>query len=226
MIVTYPVKIHFNGCSCKFYKNKVKRENEILVAPYRKEDIKKRYYCYETIEQLLRDKKLYPDNCLCTHSTGVYNGGIVLLSESCLEKYCLTESDELVEIEFKKLVDIKNLPDNSNLINVFCTLFPSIDNYYVLIGKTRDAKEKNYTFPKGKINIDDSIDKRNKTIVLRGSNPAEECCFREFEEEIGMSIKNSSSECVNQIQIRKDMNLNFLPHRVIINNFLLKIIII
>jgi hypothetical protein len=113
----------------------------------------------------------------------------------------------------EKFESIQTCDDNSHLINKFISFYPSLKQYYTLIGITQGSgKVDNYTFPKGKLSFDD------KTL--------EDCCFREFTEETGKTFLNNETELQIQIEKRNTHNIRFVPHSIIINNFYLRIIIV
>lgn len=203
--VDYSVKIHLFGCKCKYYRSKIKDNKRILVSPYKKEDFNKLYFIYDSYKSLFDDLNIFSDHCLCTYHDGIYNGGVVIISEN-KDTLQIENSDELMGVSYKKFDDIKDKNDNSHLINHFCEYFPSLKNYYTVIGITNGTE--NFTFPKGKISITD--------------NSIDECCYREFYEETKCVLTDEIIK--NQRNKRKEMNLEYIPLDVIIDNFLLKII--
>jgi hypothetical protein len=215
--ISYPVKIHLPDCKCNHYRGKVRdRKKNILVSPHVKRDFNQKYYIYDSYEEFEKDIELFTNNCICTYSNGIYNGGIVLLSKNKTPNLNFSESKELINLQFAKLRDIQNIQDNSNLINKFCQLFPSFLSLYTLIGETikfvdEENHNVNHTFPKGKISAGESVN---------------ECCHREFYEETNCNLDKKIISADYQINIRKSMNLDVLPLNIIINNFYLIIILI
>jgi len=214
--ICHPMKIHFPGCKCKHYRDKISNPNHILVSPYIKRNFNEKYYVYDSIISFNKDKHIFVNNCLCTHSDGVYNGGIVLLSLSQTNNIQFSESNELTNLQFTKLEHIQHVEDNSNLINEFCKLFPSFLYLYTLIGETitfynEEESKVNHTFPKGKISIGESV---------------VECCYREFFEETNCTLDKNIINPEYQLNIRKSLNIDVLPLNIIINNFFLILIVI
>ena len=212
--VKHTMKIHYPRCQCRHSRNNTKY-GQVLVSPCRKEDYNKKTYLFESIIELNKYIHLFPDNCVCTYSNGKYNGGVILISENNRVNYCNNESHELEKIMFKRFSEIKNLRDNSNLINKFCSYFPDLSNYYTLIGTTKKYEESdsiNYTFPKGKLTFKD----RNTL----------SCCLREFREETGKILHESEINSKIQNKRREKLMLQHIPMEIIINNFCMKIYII
>lgn len=212
--VQYPVKIHLPGCKCNHYRKKSRHKTQILVSPYKKEDFKKRYYIYDSIETFNLDKHNFVDNCVCTFSDGIYNGGVVILSNTPYTKLSFNDTNELINLHFIKLKEVYNIEDSSGLINNFFKIFPSLYNMYILIGETIQYDETiptNYTLPKGKVIMDET---------------SEECCYREFTEETDCVISDKLKSDKYQLAIRKEKKLLSIPFDIIINRFLLKIIIV
>jgi hypothetical protein len=210
--IKYPVKIHFANCNCSYYKKNSLNKKEIIVAPYRSKEYKKRYFIYNSISDLQKDIMFFEDNCLCTYNNNIYNGGIILLSKYGISNFIISETLEMTNFEFMKISTINSLKDNSSLIQEF---FKKInDNYkeildwYVLIGKTRNTE--NFSFPKGKIKFGETV---------------EMCCYREFEEETNCKLPKMICNSKNQIINRENFNI-FIPLEILINNFILKLIII
>mgnify|MGYP003683058695 CR=1 FL=1 len=212
MEVTYPVKIHYPNCGCKDYLTKSSKKSNFLVCPYTREHYKEPYFQYSNIENLKRNIHRFPLSSVCTYSNGKYNGGVVLISPKKIDSYCVSESDELKEINFMKFSDLIDLPDNSNLINKFIRYFPCLLNFYTLIGITRGYDSVNYTFPKGKLDFNDKS--------------TDYCCLREFKEETGKELLEHDISMIVQNQRRNDCNMSYIPHKVYINNFCLKVIFI
>ena len=210
MMVPYPVKIHLPGCKCKHYKDKIRDNNYILVSPYIKSDFKKKYFVYTCPSTFYLDKHLFIDNCLCTYCDGIYNGGVVIITKNRMSLK-IDDTVELSNVRFEKLSDVAYKPDNSHLINNFHKHFPSLSNYYTIVGNTNNDTE-NYTFPKGKISLCDKS--------------VEECCYREFTEETGCHLKTSIVNKEYQDKMREHYKISYIPYDVIIDNFLLKIIVI
>jgi hypothetical protein len=211
--IDYPVKIHYPGCQCKHYKNKVNHKSYFLISPYKKEDFSKRFFIYDSIDKLQEDINQFPDNCVCTYNSGKYNGGIVIVSKTCIDNFCDENSPELRDIGFKKFETIESCEDNSHLINKFVSFYPCLKQYYTLVGITQNSgKSDNYTFPKGKLSFEDTS--------------IENCCFREFTEETGKTFINHETELQFQNEKRKLYDLQFVPHSIIINNFFLRIIVL
>lgn len=226
--VDYPVKIHFPGCQCRHYRNKITQKSQVLVSPYKKEHFTNQFFVYDSIKRLNEDIEKFSDNCVCTYNNGKYNGGVIVISTTNLDNFCKNKSDELRDIRFIKFDNLDNCKDNSNLINKFTSYYPSLKNFYTLIGITigsgsEESKTKcdnsnesesveNYTFPKGKLSFND------KSI--------EDCCFREFTEETGKTFVANETELQFQINKRKQHNIAYLPHSIIINNFYLRIIVV
>ena len=211
--IDYPVKIHYPGCQCRHYKNKINHKSYFLVSPYKKEDFQKKFYVYDSLSKLKEDIDKYPDNCVCTYNNGKFNGGVIVISEKPIDNFCDKDSQELRDVNFVKFESIQTCDDNSHLINRFISFYPSLKQYYTLIGITQGSgKVDNYTFPKGKLSFDD------KTL--------EDCCFREFTEETGKTFLNNETELQIQIEKRNTHNIRFVPHSIIINNFYLRIIIV
>jgi len=213
ILIQYPVKIHLSGCDCAYYRKKSVNNNEIIVAPYRIEEYKKRYYIYENEVLLKKDIELFEDQCLCTHNKSLcLNGGVVLLSKFGICDMKFKDTDEMINFKFHKIKLINSFLDNSKLINCFYNWIseysPEILDWMVLIGKT--AGTTNFSFPKGKVKYGES---------------SEECAYREFEEETSVELKPSLTQGKFQIAKREKMNIN-LPLEIKFNNFLLKIIII
>lgn len=213
MCVTYPVKIHLAGCTCPYYQKKSTSNKEIIVAPYKMEEYKKRYYIYESETQLKKDINIFEDQCLCTYNkTLSLNGGIALLSKfgNCDMKFI--DSEEMINFNFYKIVTTKNLSDNSKLINEMYNYIASISSDYlewrILIGKTIDTT--NFSIPKGKIKYGET---------------SEECAYREFREETGIGLDDELISPRKQMIQRELYDIN-LPLEIVINNFLIKIIII
>ena len=210
--VYYPVKVHLPNCKCKHYNDKITRKGQVLVSPYIKADFKNRYYLYDSIEEFNMDKGMFINNCLCTHCDGIYNGGVIIITDE-INKLDVSNNDELENLDFVKFKDIKYNNDNSNLINNFCKMFPTLSNWTTLIGNTINQSDIiNYTFPKGKISTYDET--------------SEECCYREFEEETNYQLPPDIISEEKQLQLRKQKNLKYIPLDIIIDNFLLKIIMI
>lgn len=210
-IVNFPVKIHFPGCKCKYYNSKIKNGDEILISPYNKCYFKERYYRYKTFEDFVNDKRMFPNNCLCTYKDGIYNGGVVIITNTP-NILPISNSDELYSVRFELFANIKHEQDNSHLINNFCKLFSCLDDYYTIIGNTIGSEINNCTFPKGKISLEDANN--------------EECCYREFAEETGCILPDCLISSETQMNKRKIYDLEFIPLDIVIDNFLLKIIII
>ena len=211
--VPYSVKIHLAGCTCSYYKKKSFNNCEIIVAPYKIEEYKKRYYIYSSELDLKKDIYLFEDQCLCTYNKlKTYNGGIVLLSKFGICDLKFIDSNEMVDFYFYKISLTKLFPDNSKLIQEFYnyivdTNFNILD-WYILIGKNIGAK--NFSLPKGKIKYGEI---------------SEECAYREFAEETGVQLDKNLVSLKNQLVQREIYTIN-LPLEIIANNFLLKIIII
>ena len=193
--IKYPVKIHYPGCKCNHYNDKTTNNTQILVSPYVKADFKHKYFIYDSIKEFNKDKDRFFNNCLCTHSTGIYNGGVVILSQQCTNDVIEIEnSDELENVRYETLDSIKSSPDNSHLINNFCKLFPSLLEWYTIVGNTvKNNDTINYTFPKGKISICD--------------NTVEDCCYREFEEETKCELSKDVIDDNHQLLQRQKYNL-------------------
>jgi hypothetical protein len=213
IVVQYPVKIHLAGCECSYYIKKSTNNNEIIVAPYKIEEYKKRYYIYENEALLKKDINIFKDQCLCTHNKCLcLNGGVILLSKFGICDMKFKDTDEMINFKFHKIRSINCFPDNSKLIdcfyNLICKTYSEYLDWMVLIGKTIGTS--NFSFPKGKIKYGETSD---------------ECAYREFEEETGVELKISLTEGKYQIAQREKFNIN-LPLEVKFNNFLLKIIII
>jgi hypothetical protein len=211
--IKYPVKIHYPGCTCNHYKDKTSNPNQMLVSPYMKADFRNKFYIYNCESDFVKDKELFIDNCICTHSNGIYNGGVVVITANVPSNFKITNSDELVNVRFELLEDVKNSPDNSHLINTFCKLFSTLLNFYSVIGNTISTKQIiNYTFPKGKISICDKS--------------SEDCCYREFTEETNYILDKTIINEQYQLKMRQKYKIKHIPFDVIIDNFLLKIIVI
>jgi hypothetical protein len=212
--IKYPVKIHYPGCKCNHYNDKTTKNTQILVSPFIKADFKHKYFIYDSIMEFDKDKDRFINNCLCTHCDGIYNGGVVIITQDDNNNVLNIEnSDELENVRFEKLDTVKDSPDNSHLINNFCKLFPSLLSYYSIIGNTiKNNDQINYTFPKGKISICDKI--------------IDDCCYREFTEETKCDLQSDIINQDHQLLMRKNMNLKYIPLDIIIDNFLMKIIII
>ena len=210
--IDYPVKIHFSNCKCPYYKKKSINNNNIIVAPYRFDEFKKRYYIYNSINDLEKDIDYFEDNCLCTHNNNIYNGGVILISKYGLHNLEINDSKEMTNFKFIKIDTIFNLNDNSSLIQEFYKQinehFKELLDWYVLIGNTRNTKY--FSFPKGKIKYGETIDM---------------CCYREFEEETNYKIPDNIISSKNQL-IKRENNNIIVPLEILINNFILKIIII
>ena len=210
--IDYPVKIHFSNCNCSYYKKKSINNNNIIVAPYRFDEFKKRYYIYNSIKDLEKDIDYFEDNCLCTYNNNIYNGGVILLSKYGLYDLEINDSKEMTNFTFVKIDTIFNLNDNSYLIQEFYKQinehFKEFLDWYVLIGNTRNTKL--FSFPKGKIKYGETIDM---------------CCYREFEEETNYRIPDNILSSKNQV-IKRENNNVILPLELLINNFILKLIII
>jgi len=212
MYINYPVKIHYPGCQCRHYRNIIQDKTYILVSPYKYEDFEKLYFIYDDMNKLKNDIIKFPDNCVCTYNKGKYNGGVIVLSDKIIKDFCDNDSSELKDVKFVKFKDVANCQDNSHLINKFIEFFPSLLNFYTLIGVTKYEDDINHTFPKGKLSFQD------KTI--------EDCCFREFTEETGKKFSIDELNHDIQIKNREMIGLNYIPHRIIINNFLMRIIVV
>lgn len=210
--IKYPVKIHFANCNCTYYKKKSLNKKDIIVAPYRSQEYKKKFFIYNSIKDLQKDIKYFQDNCLCTYNQDIYNGGIILLSKYGICNLTINETYEMTNFEFLKISTIKNLKDNSLLIQEFFKEinknFSQILDWYVLIGKTRNTD--NFSFPKGKIKFGETI---------------EMCYLREFEEETNIKLPEIISNSNNQIISREKFDI-LVPLELVINNFILKLIII
>jgi len=211
--VKYPVKIHLAGCECPYYKKKSTNNNEIIVAPYKVEEYKKRYYIYENESLLKKDIELFEDHCLCTHNKSLcLNGGVVLLSKFGISDIKFIDTKEMVNFKFHKIKSINSFEDNSKLIMCFYNWIsetaPELLDWMVLIGKTNGTC--NFSFPKGKIKYGETT---------------EECAYREFEEETGVKLPPILIVGKYQIVQREKFNIN-LPLEIKFNNFLIKIIII
>lgn len=210
--IYYPVKVHLPGCKCKHYNDKTTNSKQVLVSPYIKSDFKKKYFIYDSMDEFNLDKGLFINNCLCTHSDGIYNGGVIIITDE-FKKLNVSNNDELENLEFVKFDDIKYNIDNSNLINNFCKMFPTLSDWTTLIGNTiSQSNVVNYTFPKGKISTYDST--------------SEECCYREFEEETNCQLSSDIISEEKQLQLRVEKKLKYIPLDIIIDNFLMKIIMI
>jgi hypothetical protein len=211
-IINYPVKIHLPDCNCSYYKKKSKNRSEIIVAPYRTEEYKKRYFIYNTIKDLEKDIQYFEDNCVCTYNPNIFNGGVILLSKYGISDFPINETNEMTNFSFLKISNIFNLKDNSALIQEFYkkiyNQYAELFDWYVLIGQTRNTNY--FSFPKGKIKFGETINM---------------CCYREFEEETNYKIPESIISSKNQIIKRENFNI-VLPLEIIINNFILKLIII
>jgi hypothetical protein len=212
-LIQYPVKIHLAGCECPYYKKKSTNNNEIIVAPYKIEEYKKRYYIYENEIFLKKDIELFEDQCLCTYNKCLcLNGGVVLLSKFGISDMKFKDTDEMINFKFHKISSINGFTDNSKLIDCFYNWInetvPELLDFMVLIGKTFGTT--NFSFPKGKIKYGET---------------SEECAYREFEEETGVELKPILTQGKFQIAQREKININ-LPLEIKFNNFLLKIIII
>ncbi len=213
ILIQYPVKIHLAGCECSYYKKKSTKNTEIIVAPYKIEEYKKRYYIYENEDCLRKDIELFADQCLCTHNKCLcLNGGVVLLSKFGISDLKFVDTDEMVNFRFYKIRSTLGFSDNSKLIDNFYNWVsensPEILDWMVLVGKTVGTY--NYSFPKGKIKYGET---------------SEECAYREFEEETGVEIPPSLTQGKFQIAQREKLNIE-LPLEIKFNNFLIKIIII
>ena len=225
--IDYPVKIHFSNCKCSYYQKKSINNNNIIVAPYRLDEFKKRYFIYNSINDLEKDIDYFEDNCLCTSSSllmwpsgtligtynnNIYNGGVILISKYGLHNLEINDSKEMTNFTFLKIDTIFNLNDNSSLIQEFYKQiqnnFKELLDWYVLIGNTRNTKL--FSFPKGKIKYGETIDM---------------CCYREFEEETNYKIPDNIISSKNQLIKRENDNI-IIPLEILINNFILKIIII
>lgn len=210
--VTYPVKIHLPKCKCKHYNDKVTDNTQILVSPYIKEDFRNKYYIYNSMKDFELDKAMFIDNCMCTHSDGIYNGGVIIIAKDDT-KLNTSDNNELEDLRFVKLSNIKDSPDNSKLINQFCKMIPSLLQWNTLIGNTISYNDDiNYTFPKGKISLCD--------------NTSEDCCYREFTEETNFTLEKNITDENYQLEKRRERHLRFIPLDIIIDNFLMKIIMI
>ena len=210
--IDYPVKIHFSNCKCSYYQKKSINNNNIIVAPYRLDEFKKRYFIYNSINELEKDIEYFQDNCLCTYNNNIYNGGVILISKYGLHNLEINDSHEMTNFTFLKIDTIFNLNDNSSLIQEFYKQiqnnFKELLDWYVLIGNTRNTKL--FSFPKGKIKYGETIDM---------------CCYREFEEETNYKIPDNIISSKNQL-IKRENNNIMIPLEIVINNFILKIIII
>lgn len=209
-IVNFPVKIHFPGCKCKHYSDKIKFEGEILVSAYNKCNFKQRYYKYSSMDAFIKDSYMFPDNCLCTYHDNIYNGGVVIITKTP-NILAIKNSDELNSVRYELFKNIKYEPDNSRLINNFCKLFTNFEDYYTIIGETV-GDVKNFTFPKGKISLCDKN--------------VEECCYREFKEETNCILPEFLTKVETQNIKRSLYGLQYVPLDIIIDNFVLKIVII
>jgi hypothetical protein len=212
--ISYSVKIHLAGCECPYYKKKAMNQHEIIVAPYKMEEYKKRYYIYTCETALKKDIDLFEDQCLCTYNKSKpLNGGVVLLSKFGISELKFIDSNEMVNFCFYKIIQIKTLCDNSKLIQEFYNYMtetkPDYLNWCVLVGKTIGTT--NFSFPKGKIKYGET---------------SEECAYREFEEETGVTLDQYLIAPKSQLYQRELYGLEELPLEIIVNNFLLKIIII
>lgn len=210
-IVNFPVKIHFPNCKCKYYNDKIKNHDEILVSAYNKCYFRQRYYRYKTSKDFAKDKHMFPDNCLCTYQDGIYNGGVIIVTKTP-KILNISNSDELYSVRFDLFSNIKYEQDNSRLINNFCKSFPSLDNYYTIVGNTCGNEINNCTFPKGKISLIDA--------------DVEACCYREFTEETNCILPQELKNKETQINKRELNGLQYLPLDFVIDNFVLKIILI
>lgn len=210
-IINIPMKIHFPNCKCKYYNNKIKNKDEILVSAYNKCHFQQRYYRYKTLEDFDRDKYMFPDNCLCTFQDGIYNGGVIIVTKTP-EILNISNSNELYSVRFDLFSNIKHEQDNSHLINIFCKSFPSLDNYYTIVGNTCGNIISNCTFPKGKISLSDE--------------DVDTCCYREFTEETNCILPQELIDKKTQVNKRQLNELQYLPLDFIIDNFVLKIILI
>lgn len=210
-LIKYPVKIHFPGCKCKHYHDKIPDNNQILVSPYIKCHFNNKYFKYDSYESFLKDHSMFVDNCLCTYQDGIYNGGVVVVTK-INDILAINNSTELSDVKFELFDIIKDKTDNSNLINNFCKLFPELSNFYTIVGKTTKTEVENYTFPKGKISLCDQN--------------IECCCYREFHEETGCILPQIVTNTTTQTRKREMYDLKYIPMDVIIDNFLLKIIVI
>jgi hypothetical protein len=218
MTIDYSVKIHYPECNCKFYKKVTKNNTDFLVAPYKTEDFIKKYYLYNNENILKNDIIKFKDNCVCTRNKKhvFFNGGIIILSKYKNNNIPISDSNEMINYEFKKILDIKNIYDNSNLINNFYKFINNSINknedylldWYVLIGQVKNNI--NYSFPKGKIKYNESLD---------------ECCLREFYEETNYKIPYDIYNANYQLVKREEYKLN-IPLEIKVDNFILKIIII
>ena len=211
--ILYPVKVHGPGCTCGHYSDKTTNPNQILVSPYIQAYFKNRYFIYDTYQDYLLDKDMFVNNCLCTHTPGVYNGGVIIITDNININMPISSNDELENLQIVKLDEIKYNTDNSRLINNFCKMFPTLLSWHTLIGNTiSDDSNINYTFPKGKVSICD--------------NSAEDCCYREFAEETNYELLPDITNEYQQKLKRREKKLKHIPLDVIIDNFLMKIIVI
>ena len=211
--IPYAVKIHLSGCECSYYKKKAMGQ-EIIVAPYKMEEYKKRYYIYTSETDLQKDIDLFEDQCLCTYNKKkTLNGGVVLMSKFGISDLKFIDSNEMVDFCFCKISEIKPLSDNSKLIQGFYSYmydaYPDFLGWYILIGKTIGTS--NFSLPKGKIKY--------------GETPTQ-CAYREFEEETGVRLDDSIISAKSQLSQRELYCLEKLPLEIVVSNFLLKIIII
>jgi hypothetical protein len=213
-LIPYSVKIHLADCQCSYYKKKSMNPQEIIVAPYKMEEYKKRYYIYTSEDHLQKDIDLFEDQCLCTYNKKTtLNGGVVLLSKFGISNLKFIDSNEMVDLCFYKISQTKNFSDNSKLIQEFYNyiLYSEYNllDWYILIGKTIGSS--NFSFPKGKIKYGET---------------SEECAYREFEEETGVKLDYSLISAKKQLSLREVYDFEDLPLEIILGNFLLKIIII
>ena len=213
-VIPYSVKIHLAECQCSYYKKKSMNSQEIIVAPYKMQEYKKRYYIYTSEAYLQKDIDLFDDQCLCTYNKRkTLNGGVILLSKFGISNLKFIDSNEMVNLCFYKINQTKLFSDNSKLIQEFYNYIlyshDSFCDWYVLIGKTIGSS--NLSFPKGKIKYGET---------------SEECAYREFEEESGVKLDNNLTSAKKQLAQREVYELEDLPLEIILNNFLLKIIII
>jgi hypothetical protein len=215
--INYAVKIHGKNCGCKYYKNKVYHRDMILVAPYKKNDYGNHYFIYETETDLQNDIDLFKDNCLCTYSDNILNGGIIIINETMEQFTEFNDTTEMVELQYRKLSDIYTICDKSNLINLFCEEMKGQD-FFVLIGKNNSIdsalRDVHYSFPKGKIKYGENVD---------------DCAVREFEEETGVEIPEEYLSNAYQKEKRMIFDLSHrfqMPYEIRLNNFLLRIIIV
>lgn len=203
-------KIHYPNCPCSYYQKIMQgKKDKFLVSIYKNFKGGRRYYVYDNIEILQRNRKYFSENCLCTFNMKKLNGCSIIISN---KKYEIEtkETTEFSEINFELIETIENINDLSKITNNFYKFYGNkIKDKYVLIGKDRDKDS--YSFPKGKIKYGET---------------EEECIYRELLEETNLEINNSILNQSVQEFLREKNDCVDIPTEIILGNFFIKIIFI